>query len=121
MLKHPSDRRGMSDVYIEYRVGDRELPCGTPLFILNGIPVWLLMEMLAVLFTQNELRSFVIISGNCICMVLYLNPSCHTLSKTLATSLRTMEHWCFSANAWAIFSYVMAMAVSVLRSSEAVL
>ncbi len=112
---HPGPAGGKSLVYIVYRVGDITLPWGTPLekvmSELNAVP----MSMLPILLSKKVQSVFNNISGSPRCANLYLTPECQTLSNALATSLKTTITWCLSAREFAIVSYVVAIAVVVLR------
>lgn len=71
-------------------VGDNELPCGTPESnCING-PIWDPITIFALLLVMKLKRSLVVVSGRSRCSNVYLRPSCHTLSKVLETSRKTM-------------------------------
>ena len=65
--------------------------------------------MQAVLLSRKAMRIFDNMGGNPALLVLNLSPLCHTLD----TSLSTRQHWSLFPKLWAIFSMVIASAVSV--------
>lgn len=69
--------------------------------------------MLADLLSRNAHKSLVRVLGNSCRNILNFSKLCQTLPEALETSRRTIKHRFFSARNWAIFSYVMAIAVSV--------
>ena len=96
-----------------YSVGDRQLPCGTPLWSGNGGPSKSFIVIEAVLLSRKLLIIFVRMGGKFICCILYLSPLVHTLSNALTTSLKTIQHCFLLASAVAMDSVMVARAVSV--------
>lgn len=78
-----------------YKVGDNELPCGTPDSNGNGRPVKFPILILAFLFVKKLLINFIIVRGKSREEILYCNPLCQTLSKALLTSRNIKQHWLF--------------------------
>ncbi len=77
----PGDDAGRSCVYISYKVGDIELPCGTPFCMWKVGYVWLNKEMRAFLLSRKLRRIFEIIIGIPVLTILYFSLLCQTLSN----------------------------------------
>ena len=100
---------------IEYSVGLRQLPCGTPLSRCMSSPMCCPSLIRAVLPSRKLQRSLVKHSWSPKELNFSLSPLCHTLSKALETSLSTILINILSAAAFAADSYSTFRAVCVPR------